>query len=261
MTAPAREPIRPWFVFTLMALSASIAWGVQEHRHARQLEALQETVEARFQQFGKATQAQGHVVDAQQLAFRVKEILAPELAREITRQGGRIVSTVAATGSVPASVLPHHPVPVVVQGPGFTGTAVQDRGGLPPLTAAAFAFDPAEGLKVSWQNRAETFHVAFAEWRTSGDGLRAAARLTREVDGKAEEIPLTTADAYFPASELQHLAPVPRWSAGFGVGRDALGRTRPNLLFERHLTRTWSLETGYVNGGGLALVKYTWGNQ
>lgn len=261
MAEPAREPIRPWFVFALMALSAFITWGIQEHRHAKQLQALQETVEARFEQIGKATQAQGHVVDAQQLAFRVKDILAPELLREISRQGGRPVSVVAATGDVPATVLPHQPVPVVVSGPGFTGTAVQDRGGLPPLTAAAFAFDPGEGLKVSWQNRAETFRLGFAQWRTGGDGLRAAARLTREVDGQAEEIPLTAADAYFPASEIQRLAPVPKWSVGFGLGRDAAGRTSPNVLVERHLSRNWSIETGYVNRGGLALVKFTWGNQ
>lgn len=254
--APVRDPIRPWFVFVMMALTGVIVWGIQEHRRAQQLVALQETVEARFEKFGKATQAQGHVADAQQLAYRVKEILAPELAREISRQGGRIVSTVQATGTVPASVLPHQVV--VIETPGQVVTVPQDRGGLPPLTSAQIVTD-ASGLRVGWVNREERFKLAFASWRTGGDGLRAAARLSREVDGKAEEIPLTAADAFFPASEIQRLAPVPTWSAGFGVGRDALGRTRPNVLFERHLTRNWSVETGYVNGGGLALVKYTWG--
>ena len=261
MPEPARDPIRPWFVLLCMGLSAFIAWAVTDHVRGREVLALQETVTAQQVQIGTATQAQGHVVDAQQLAFRVKDILAPELLREISRQGGRPVSVVAATGDVPATVLPHQPVPVVVRGSGFTGTAVQDRGGLPPLTAAAFQFDPSEGLKVSWQNRTETFRLGFAQWRTGGDGLRAAARLTREVDGQAEEIHLTAADAYVPASEIQRLAPVPKWSVGFGLGRDAAGRTSPNVLVERHLSRNWSIETGYVNRGGLALVKFTWGNQ
>lgn len=258
---PARDPIRPWFVFAMMALTGLIVWGVQESRHARQLAALQETVEARFQQIGKASQAQGHVVDAQQLAFRVKEILAPELAREISRQGGRPISVVAATGDVPATVLPHQAVPVVVQGPGFAGTAVQDRGGLPPLTAAAFRFDPAEGLKVSWQNRAETFRLGFAQWRTGGDGLRAAARLSREVDGVAEEIPLTAADAYFPPSEIQRLAPVPLHGLALGLGRDPRGALRVNALYERAIDRNHSFLGGYANGGALVMWKTTWGNQ
>lgn len=261
MAEPTRDPIRPWFVLLCMALSAFIAWGIQEHRHAKQLQAIQETVEARFEKIGKATQAQGHVVDAQQLAFRVKEILAPELAREISRQGGRIVSTVAATGSVPATVLPLQPVAGVVnpETEGVDITVKQDRGGLPPLTWANIAYHPQHGFSVGWQNRAENFRLGFAQWRTGGDGLRAAARLSREVDGQAEEIPLTAADAYFPASEIQRLAPVPKWSAGAGLGRDSRGRLQLNAIYERHFDRHWSVQVGHVNGGPSVITKYTWG--
>jgi hypothetical protein len=241
-----------------MALTGVIVWGIQEHRRAAQLVALQETVEARFEKIGKAYQAQGRVVDAQQLAFRVKELLGPELAREISRQGGRVIGATQASGLVPATTQPLQPV--VIEVPGQVVTVPQDRGGLPALTSAQIVADPS-GLRVGWINREERFKLAFASWRTGGDGLRAAARLTREVDGQAEEIHLTAAEAYFPASEIQRLAPSPKFSLAAGLGKDSDGHLRPSVLLERHFSRNWSVVTGYANGGSVVMGKYTWGHK
>jgi hypothetical protein len=235
-------------------------------QQAKQVAALQDTLRAEFKLLGPSAQAQGHLLDYTELAKKVKETMGPELAAEIRKQGGRVVASVQGTALVPGSEVSQHSDPPDLPNGGFDTTVVQGRpSGLPPLTEARLRYVPNLGLTTNWINYSEQYKLNFATWRTDKDGMRAGASLSREVfdpEGKSlgtEQIPLTGAEAFFPGSEVRRVESFPKYGIGLGIGRDELGRTRPNLIFEKHLTRNWSIMTGYVNGSSLILGKYTWG--
>lgn len=246
-------------VFIAVLAAASVYFAMRSQQAATQA-AFESTLTAKFEKFGPAYQARGQVADTAQIAARVKATLGPELLREIKRRGGVIVSTVTASGTVPASAPPPQLVPMEPTFAGWVGTVQQDRGGRPPLTKADIAVSPTFETSVFWNNYEEKYSLSFAEWRTGADGLRAAARLTRDVRGVTEEIPLAGADAYFPAAEVARLAPVPKYTFHLGSGLVA-NRLRPVILVSKHLTRTLSITTGYANGGPVLLGSYSWGNQ
>ncbi len=246
-------------VFIAVLAAASVYFVMRSQQQATQ-DAFESTLTAKFEKFGPAYQAQGHVVTDSQLGDIVKKALGPEILREIKRQGGVIVSTVTASGTVPASASPLQVVPMEPSFEGWTGTVKQDRGGLPPLTKANIAVSPTFETSVYWNNYEEKFNAAFGEWRTGADGLRAAVRVSRNVNGVTEEIPLSGADAYFPASEVARLAPVPKYTfhLGSGLARD---RIYPVFLVSKHLTRNFQITTGYGNGGAMLLGSYSWGTK
>ncbi len=245
------------FVFLMMGLTCAGTVLVMKLRERptpeRAAAALADTV-APQQTIGPSTVAAGHAVTESENAAKLKTTMGAPLSR-------RVVSTAQASGFVPATASPLQFVVTLPVETGWTADAVQDRGGLPPLTTAHVAFDAVAGLRVAWKNRLERFDVSTAEWRTDKDGLRLALRLSRTVDGRTEEIPLEKADAHFTVSEVTRLAPIPRFGLAVGAGRDALGRVRPNVLFERPITRNDSFITGHVNGGVFAMYKRTWGAQ
>lgn len=246
-------------LFIALLAAASVYLALRNQQRATQ-EALEATVSAQFQKFGTAYQAQGHVVTDSQLRDLAKKTLGPEILREIKRQGGVIVSTVTASGTVPASASPLQVVPMQPSFEGWTGTVKQDRGGLPPLTKADIAVSPTFETSVYWNNFEEKFAVSFGEWRTGADGLRASVRVSRIVNGVTEEIPMTGADAYFPASEVARLAPIPKYTFHLGSGV-ANNRLRPVFLISKHLNRNLSITTGYANGGPVLLGSYQWGTK
>lgn len=250
------------FVLVLIGLACLGTWAAMEHNKNKALMALTDTLDARFEKLGNAYQARGHVAKADEITALVKQSMGPELAKEIRKQGGAIVATVQAQGTVQGQVSEALPIPTVPSLEGtFTGTAMQDRGGLPPLTKAIFQFAPSTGLKVAWDNQTEKFKLNFASWRTSGDGLRAAAKLTREVNGATEEISLTGADAYFPASEVTRITPLTKGDVGFGPFLDQrTGRTRPLIFTSKRWDRRWSTAAIFIPNTGYAVIgTYSWG--
>lgn len=234
---------------------------VMRPKHSDPAPALVSTASAPFQQIGKAYQAKGNITDLNGAKAQATKALGSELTSAVSRQGGVIVSTVTAEGLVPASSSLLQSIQLTPSpASAFVRTVPQDRGGNPPLTAAEIHYDSYAGLRVAWQNQAESFHIGFAEWRTGPDGLRAASRLSRDVGGVTEEIPLTSSDAYFPASEVERLAPFPRFTFHTGAGM-VNGRLRQVFLIQKHVARNLSLTTGYANGGPVLMVSYSWGKQ
>lgn len=248
------------FVVFMFLLGMATVYFAMRGEHLAVQEAMESTVSAQFERHGNAYQAQGHLADSSQIAAQVKATLGPELLREIKRQGGVIVSTVTASGTVPASASPRQIVPMEPTFAGWNGTVKQDRGGLPPLTKANIAVSPTFETSVYWTNFEEKFNASVGEWRTGAGGLRAALRVSRTVAGVVEEIPLMGADATFPSSEVARLAPIPKvtFHLGSGVAHD---RIYPVFLVSKHLTRNFQITTGYGNGGAMLLGSYSWGTQ
>lgn len=247
-TTQSRTGYSGGFVFVMIAITAvctfaSVKWFDRQDSERAAI-AIKETAEAEFKRIGLAYQAKGNITDNAGILAQTKATMGAALAREAQRRGGSIVSTVAASGLVPASASPLGLVPTLPEQTGWSGTIAQDRGGLPPLTTAHIAFDAASGLRVAWENRSETFNLSFTEWRTSADGLRAAVRLQRVVGlglAMPEEIPLTNADAYFPASEVMRVAPISKGDIGFGPFLDTHSHvTRPLIYTSKRWSRKWS---------------------
>jgi hypothetical protein len=78
--------------------------------------------------------------------------------------------------------------------------------------------------------------------------------------GPVEEIPIAGADAFFPASEIQRIAPRPTWSLAAGPATDSkTGRTHPIVIYGRQWTPRWGTDFGHVNGNTFAIVRFTGG--
>lgn len=256
-----------WGMFLLgAALAAVSVWAWKERQQRQQVQAVVETAEAQFKRLGNAYQAQGHVVDYDELARRVKAAMGPQVAR----QGAALTELVEAVGHVRASQNQAAPVPLTpTAAPStFQATLPQLRTG-PSLTTAQVLFDPtARTATATWQNHQENFTVSFAGWRTEHDGLRAAARLQRDVRSQAgevigrEDIPLVSCDAYLSPQEVLRAAPVPKWDFGTGMSVDPRsGVRRPALYVGRYLNQEWKISTGYINGGAFVIASRTFGRQ
>lgn len=259
---PDEKPPRRGTMSTTLVVGVLCLAGGYLIAHAQadaNLTALQETLRSEFKKIGDSYQAKGHIGTQADVTNAATKTLGKTLVQSITSEGGHIVGTVEAQGTVPASIEPLAPIPSLpTQDGSFDGSAAQDRGGLPPLTTARFVFHPGAGLSVGWENHAETFRLGFAEWRTAGDGLRAAVRLSREVGGKVEEIRLDSADAVFPQSEVERRYPEPKYAFGIGAGQDVNGKARTNVVFEKFITPKFSVQTGYINGRPTLIAKYIW---
>jgi hypothetical protein len=197
---------------------------------------------------------------------RVEATLGKPLLSEITGSGGTVVETLLATASVPAVVSNPETTQTSMAGVANTARLVQDRGGNPPLASVAVSFTP-PFFTTTWTSYQETFTVATTSWRTAENGLRAALRLTRHVNdasgapvGAPEEIPVTNADAYFPAPEVLRLYPQPTWSFGMGPATEMrTGKSHLMGVFGKQWTRQWGTDFGHVNGNTFAIVRYTGG--
>jgi hypothetical protein len=262
-------PIRPWFVFMMMALSFAAGVGFMKLRGnpsaEKQATALASTNQAQFKALDNgAALAAGHTPTQKEIDAIVSAKLGAAVAREIRKQGGAITATAQATGTVQGNVSELVPLPTVpgLEGEArYVGSEVQDRHGLPPLTAVHFIYDQKDGLKMAWDNQTEKFDLSYSSWRSDDEGLHAAMRLTREVNGKSEDIRLTDANVFFPASEVTRITPLSKGDVGIGPFLDQrTGRTKPLLYTSKRWTR--SLSTGAVlipNVGYALIVTHTFG--
>lgn len=259
--------IKPWFVFFMIGLSLVAGMGIQKWRSRsspeKVIKAIVDTSTAPFKQLGPSVQAKGNVTTQAEIDAMVKTRLGSAVAQEIQRQGGQAVASLQAQGTVGGMLSEVNPIPTIPVPEGISGTAIQDRGGLPPLTKAEFHYSPSSGLKVAWGNQAELFDLSFATARTDKDGLRAYARLSRTVNGQHEDIHLTNAEAFFPASEVTRIAPLAKGDVGIGPFLDQrTGRTKPLLYTSKRWTRSLSTGAFYVPNVGYALiVTNTFGGQ
>lgn len=256
----------PILTLALMALAAVGTWAWMERKQEAQVAAVVSTAETRFHRAGVAAVAQGHVTDAREARRIVKRNLGPELARETTSAGGTVVGTLDATAEVPAAVSSPEPAQTSTAGAATNARLVQDRGGNPPLASVAVRVEGGQVI-AQWTANRERFHLSTATWRGAADGLHAGLRLSREVFspdgvqlGGREEIPVTGADAWFPAAEVQRLAPMPTWSLAAGTATDSrTGRAHPIVIYGRQWSRHWGTDFGHVNGNTFATVRYTGG--
>lgn len=266
------------YVFTLILVALAVAgtiWYMKEDQD-RYRRALEETVRTQFATFGAAAQAQGHVVNYDELVKRAKAEIAPELMTEIRRTNGTLTSLSVAIAKVEGKIEGLKPPTVFTRDPdgSFKTTLEQSRGALPPLTSLELDYNakdpnPKTALKGNWKPYTENFDLKFLKWTGAEGGFRTAAQLERSVTddkgiqiGQKETIPIKSNEAYFLKDDLQRLAPAPKYSIFVGASVDTrTGKKSLAVIGDKYITRNFSITSGYVNGGALLGGRFTFGKQ
>lgn len=263
-------------VLFLVLISCSLTYFFIQRSQEKYRLALEATISAEFKKLGNAYQAQGHVIDYADLEKRVSAALGPQVMAEIGKTNGTLQSLTTAVGEVRGSVerLQVPPEGVKEKDGSFSTSLDQSRGGLPSLTTLKLQYDPKKegltGLTGLWDNHTEKFSMSYGEWRTGADGARAAVSLKREVykdPSKTiklgeEPIEIINADSFFSKDMIARVAPFPKYSIFLGGAVDSqTGKTNTSFYVEKHITRRFSITTGYVNRGYLLGGVYTFGNQ
>lgn len=266
-----------WFVVILVCVATFFItryMSVQENDKYRK--ALEDTITARLEKIGTATQMQGNVVNYDELENRLRNSLGADLQRQLDRTNGTIQSVTNAIGEVKYQLanLKTPPTGERKDDGSFTTTLEQNRNNLPSLTSLSLSYDAKKpgltGLNGTWNNYSEVFNISHAEWRTSDDGLRAAARLKRTIYRDAnktqkvgeEEINIENADAYFSKENVEHMAPYPAYSVFVGSSFDKdTGRKHLAFYFDTRVTKRVGVTTGYVNQGYFLGTSFTFGKK
>jgi hypothetical protein len=267
-----------WFVLLLAcAATAGVVMYLNKADNDAYRKALEETVTAKMQKFGDTTQNQGNVVNYDDLAKRTASVLGPQMTAEIARTNGTMQSLAMAVGQIQGQLqgLKQLPQGNRADDGSFTTSLEQNRGTNPSLAAVNLTYDAKKpgltGLTGTWQDYSEVFTAGFGQWKTSGDGLRSAVTLKRDVYkdnartqkvGPTETINITNADAYFSTDQIEKMSPYPKYGLFIGGAVDSkTGKTNPSFLIDKYFYRDFMLTTGYVNKGYVLGAKWTFGKQ
>ena len=282
MAASTPPPVNPVHHHYLVSILGMIIIGIvsyyvtKSNSDEKYRKAMEETVTAVYKQLGVAAQAQGHVINYDEIAKRTKDLMAPQLLAEISKQNGTINMLASAVGKVEGKITDlKQPVVVERQADGsFKVVLEQNRDGLPPLTNVAIDYNAKDpniktALVGKWIPNKEEFSLKFVKWTGEGGGFRSAAQLERNVFtpkgdklGQTETIPIISNDAFFLKDDLQNVAPFPKYTGFLGMAFDRdTGKKRPSFYLQKHLTRTFAITTGYVNNGFILGGAYSWGKK
>jgi hypothetical protein len=274
----AAPPTHHWFVLLLVAgCAVGITQYLTHLDNEKYRKALEDTITARMQKFGDSTQNAGNAVNYDELVKRTASVLGPQMAAEISRTNGSIQSLALAVGEVKGQIqgLKQPPQGERLSDGSFSTSLEQNRGVKPPLASIDLKYDAKKpgltGLDGQWRDYKEVFTAGFGEWRTGNDGVRSAITLKRDVYrdeaktqkvGPTEPIEIVNADAYFPTSSIERLAPFPKYGLFIGGAVDSkTGKTNPSILIDKYFYRDFMLTTGYVNKGYVLGAKWTFGKQ
>lgn len=276
MSEPVHHP--QWFILLLVAGGAvGVTQYLTHLDNEKYRKALEDTVTAKMQKFGDATQNAGNAVSYEELVKKTAGILGPQMAAEISRTNGSIQSLALAVGEVKGQIqgLKQPPQGERLSDGSFTTTLEQNRGSKPSLASLDLKYDAKKpgltGLDGKWQDYKEVFTAGFGEWRTANDGVRSAVTLKRDVYkddaktlrvGSSEVIEIVNADAYFSTANIERMAPYPKYAIFVGGAVDSkTGKTNPSFLIDKYFYRDFMLTTGYVNKGYVLGAKWTFGKQ
>jgi len=254
--------------FIIMLIAIGITWWVTKRNLPTQ--AIAQTQMAQFQALSdKVDQLAGHVVTQSDLEDKVKAQMGSAFSAAVAKQDGTLTNLATAVGQIQGqlSAMGQTTVQKTPTG-GFSTTLNQDRGAAPPLTSVNLTYDPtSSGLKSQWDNHTEKFTASYGEWRTSGDGARAALTLSRDVyNGSVkvgtEQIPLVNGDAYFSQSDIARTAPTPKYTFMIGSSYDMqTGKPHLSGLIGKQFSPVSGIATGYVNNGWTVLYTYRFGTK
>ena len=276
MTDSAPLPSHHHYTYITIIALLVIATGFYElHNRSNEQyrKAMEETITTKFEQFGKSTQAQGHVVDYGEIAKIVQANMDPKLTAEIQRQNGTINNIAVALGEVKGVVAGLKPpsADTVRQADGsFNTTLEQNRGTLPPLTAVQLAYNAKDpnmktALVGQWVPNDEMFNLKFVKWTGENGGFRSAAQLERTIKdhksgsqiGSTETIPIVSSDSFFLKEDLQHVAPFPKYTFTLDTSIDLTkGYKGWEFTTTKWITRDWGTNVGYAVQGPNKQIKF-----
>lgn len=221
---PTPPPLQQHHFITVLAVAgtALITYILSTREDPEKLRiALESTISAQMEKFGKSTQARGNVLSEEQILAKAKEAMGNELLRHGV-QNGSINAVVTALAEVQGRLQTIEQNQLRQRADGtYETTIAQKRDNLAPLTEVNLSFDPknpGSTFRSQWSNNTERFTASFAQWRTSADGARAAVTLERKVFknntqiGETEVLPITNNEAYFSKDAIAHIAPFPKYT-------------------------------------------------
>lgn len=260
----------------LVAIAIGVTWYFTKQHNEKIQQAIKETVTAEMIKIGASTQSKGHVVDYAEIERRLKESMGRDLLGEIKKTNGTIASLNTAVGEVKGEVkgLKETKTGSVNVTPApdgsFSSLLQQNRGSLPSLTSINLDYKNQQ-LTGLWNNNTEVFTVGNTTWRTDNDGARAAVSLKRDVFtdaakknhlGKTEEIEIIDSNVFFPMSEIERISPIPKYTVYLGGSIDSkTGQKRIGGFITNHITKQIGITGGYINGGTMLGVSYTFGKK
>lgn len=279
MTTENSLPLPPnHFLITalLVAIAIGVTWYITKRgSDERVVAAIQNTVSAEMKKYGISTQSTGTVTDYAGIEKRLRDTMGKELLAEIRKTGSAISSVSTAVGEVKGEVrsIKREGISIELpQTPDNSFSAVklsQNRENLPPLTSISLDYKNNK-LSGTWTNNTEDLIISNSVWKTSEDGIRSAITAKRIVylgQDKTnkigeEDIPIIQNNISVPLSEIQRLAPIPKYSVFLGGSVDSkTGEKHLGGFVTTHVTRQIGITGGYINNGALLGVSYTFGKK